>query len=87
MMRIQRIGAKVDPPWRSRHGFQSVAQPDSAGRGRRRQSDILKRAILLGIFIDDRRDPKERVSIVADHGTVVKSGNGSFRLVGGEQPA
>src|SRR5262249_15023340 len=30
--------------------------------------------LLMGIFIDDRRDPKERVSIVADHGTVVKSG-------------
>ena len=28
--------------------------------------------LLLGIFIDDRRDPKERVSIVADHGTVVQ---------------
>src|ERR1700730_5064653 len=26
--------------------------------------------LLLGIFVDDRRDPKERVSIVADHGTV-----------------
>ena len=37
--------------------------------------------ILLGIFIDDRRDPKERVSIVADHGTVVKSGNGSFLVL------
>ena len=29
--------------------------------------------LLKGIFIDDRRDPKERVSIVADHGTVVKN--------------
>jgi lipopolysaccharide export system permease protein len=37
--------------------------------------------ILVGIFIDDRRDPKERVSIVADHGTVVKSGNGSFLVL------
>jgi lipopolysaccharide export system permease protein len=37
--------------------------------------------ILLGIFIDDRRDPKERVSIVADHGTVVKSGDGSFLVL------
>ena len=26
--------------------------------------------VLAGIFVDDRRDPKERVSIVADHGTV-----------------
>jgi lipopolysaccharide export system permease protein len=37
--------------------------------------------VLLGIFIDDRRDPKERVSIVADHGTVVKSGDGSFLVL------
>jgi lipopolysaccharide export system permease protein len=37
--------------------------------------------VLLGIFIDDRRDPKERVSIIADHGTVVKSGDGSFLVL------
>jgi lipopolysaccharide export system permease protein len=37
--------------------------------------------LLVGIFIDDRRDPKERVSIVADHGTVVKSGGGSFLIL------
>ena len=37
--------------------------------------------LLVGIFIDDRRDPKERVSIVADHGTVVKSGDGSFLVL------
>jgi len=37
--------------------------------------------LLLGIFIDDRRDPKERVSIVADHGTVVKSGDNSFLVL------
>src|SRR5215475_8841961 len=37
--------------------------------------------LLMGIFIDDRRDPKERVSIVADHGTVVKSGDGSFLVL------
>src|ERR1700761_8739583 len=36
---------------------------------------------LGGVFIDDRRDPKERVSIVADHGTVVKSGDGSFLVL------
>src|ERR1700743_1983735 len=34
--------------------------------------------LLVGIFIDDRRDPKERVSIVADHGTVLKNEGGSF---------
>ena len=37
--------------------------------------------LLVGIFIDDRRDPKERISIVADHGTVVKSGDGSFLIL------
>ncbi len=37
--------------------------------------------ILAGIFIDDRRDPKERITIVADHGTVVKSGDGSFLVL------
>lgn len=37
--------------------------------------------ILAGIFIDDRRDPKERNSIVAERGTVVKSGDGSFLVL------
>jgi lipopolysaccharide export system permease protein len=37
--------------------------------------------LLKGIFIDDRRDPKERVSIVADHGTVLKDTNGSFLVL------
>src|ERR1700730_14944446 len=37
--------------------------------------------VLSGIFIDDRRDPKERVSIVADHGTIVKNNDGSFLIL------
>lgn len=37
--------------------------------------------VLKGIFIDDRRDPKERISIVADHGTVVKNAGGSFLVL------
>ncbi|MBR0713764.1 LPS export ABC transporter permease LptF [Bradyrhizobium liaoningense] len=37
--------------------------------------------VLAGIFIDDRRDSKERNSIVAERGTVVKSGNGSFLVL------
>ena len=37
--------------------------------------------LLSGIFIDDRRDPKERVSIIADHGTVVKTDSGSFLVL------
>src|SRR2546423_3604140 len=35
----------------------------------------------FGIFIDDRRDPKERVSIIADHGTVLKNEGGSFLIL------
>jgi lipopolysaccharide export system permease protein len=37
--------------------------------------------LLVGIFVDDRRDPKERVSIVADHGTVLKNETGSFLIL------
>jgi lipopolysaccharide export system permease protein len=36
---------------------------------------------LSGIMIDDRRDPKERVTIVADRGSVVKNGDGSFLVL------
>ena len=37
--------------------------------------------VLAGIFVDDRRDPKERVTIVADHGTVLKNDSGSFLVL------
>ena len=37
--------------------------------------------LLVGVFIDDRRDPKERVSIVADHGTVLKNEQGTFLIL------
>src|SRR6201995_798872 len=37
--------------------------------------------LLMGIFIDDGRDPKERVSSVADHGTVAKRGANSFLVL------
>lgn len=37
--------------------------------------------VLAGIFVDDRRDPKERISIVADHGTVLKNGGSSFLIL------
>src|SRR6202162_1776319 len=37
--------------------------------------------VLAGIFIDERRDPNERVSIVADHGTVLKNDGGSFLIL------
>lgn len=37
--------------------------------------------LLSGIFVDDRRDPKERLSIVADRGTVLKNDKGSFLIL------
>jgi len=37
--------------------------------------------LLVGIFVDDRRDPQERVSIVADHGTVMPTDRGSFLIL------
>jgi len=38
-------------------------------------------AVLSGIFVDDRRDPKERVTIIADHGTVLKNESGSYLVL------
>lgn len=37
--------------------------------------------ILSGIFIDDRRDPAQRVDLVADHGSVQKNERGSFLVL------
>jgi lipopolysaccharide export system permease protein len=37
--------------------------------------------VLVGIFVDDRRNPDERVSIVADHGTVLNNATGSFLIL------
>jgi lipopolysaccharide export system permease protein len=37
--------------------------------------------LLVGIFIDDRRNPNERLSIVADHGTVTTNDQGSFLVL------
>jgi lipopolysaccharide export system permease protein len=37
--------------------------------------------VLAGIFVDDRRDPKERITIIADHGTVLKNENGSYLVL------
>ena len=37
--------------------------------------------VLEGVFIDDRRDPTMRVTIVADHGTVIKNDHGSFLVL------
>src|SRR5258708_5788287 len=43
--------------------------------------DRLPGGVLGGIFVDDRRDPKERVTIVADHGTVLKTETGSYLIL------
>src|SRR5712671_3694505 len=37
--------------------------------------------LLGGIFVDDRRDPNERVTIIADHGTVLKTDTGSYLIL------
>ena len=37
--------------------------------------------VLAGIFVDDRSDPKERVTIIADHGTVLKNESGSYLVL------
>lgn len=39
--------------------------------------------VLLGIFIDDRRDPKEHTTILAQSGEVIKKANGAFLLLQG----
>ena len=39
--------------------------------------------VLLGIFIDDRRDPKEHATILAQSGEVIKKANGAFLLLEG----
>ena len=37
--------------------------------------------VLGGVFVDDRRDPQQRVTIVADHGTVLKNESGSYLVL------
>jgi lipopolysaccharide export system permease protein len=37
--------------------------------------------LLVGIFVDDRRDPKERVTIIADRGTVLRNESGSYLIL------
>jgi lipopolysaccharide export system permease protein len=43
--------------------------------------DRLPGGVLGGVFVDDRRDPNERVTIIADHGTVLKNENGSYLVL------
>ena len=44
---------------------------------RERQSN----GLLLGIFVDDRRNPKERATFLAEQGTIVKDDRGTFLLL------
>jgi lipopolysaccharide export system permease protein len=37
--------------------------------------------ILYGIFVDDRRDPKERTTILAEQGTILKNQTGTFMIL------
>ncbi len=37
--------------------------------------------VLVGLFIDDKRDPEQRINIVADRGTVQKNERGSFLIL------
>ena len=37
--------------------------------------------LLVGLMLDDRRDPKERVTIVAERGEILKNENGSFLIL------
>lgn len=37
--------------------------------------------LLLGIFIDDRRNPKERATFLAEQGTIIKKNDGTFLLL------
>ena len=40
-----------------------------------------QRRQLLGIFIDDRRDPKERVTSISEYGEIVETARGTFLLL------
>jgi lipopolysaccharide export system permease protein len=37
--------------------------------------------LLVGIMLDDRRDPSQRVTIIAERGEIVKNDNGNFLLL------
>jgi lipopolysaccharide export system permease protein len=37
--------------------------------------------LLLGIFLDDRRDPKERTTVLAEQGTILKNDKGTFLIL------
>jgi lipopolysaccharide export system permease protein len=37
--------------------------------------------LLVGLLMDDRRDPKERVTIIAERGEILKNDNGNFLIL------
>jgi lipopolysaccharide export system permease protein len=46
-------------------------------------ADRRPNGLLVGIFVDDRRDPKERATYLAEQGEIVKNDNGSFLVLDG----
>ena len=44
-------------------------------------ADRRPNGLLIGIFVDDRRDPKEHATYIAEQGEIVKNDNGSFLLL------
>jgi lipopolysaccharide export system permease protein len=46
-------------------------------------ADRRPNGLLIGIFVDDRRDPKERATYIAEQGEIVKNDSGSFLVLEG----
>jgi lipopolysaccharide export system permease protein len=46
-------------------------------------ADRRQNGLLVGIFVDDRRDPKEHATYLAEQGEIVKNDNGSFLVLEG----
>jgi lipopolysaccharide export system permease protein len=44
-------------------------------------ADRRPNGLLVGIFLDDRRDPKEHATYLAEHGEIVKNDSGSFLVL------
>ncbi len=52
-------------------------EPNLTLRVRERQPG----GLLTGIFVDDRRDPKERTTIIAERGSILKNERGAFLVL------
>src|SRR5262249_33557725 len=50
------------------------SDPGPTSHIRERQPD----GLLLGVFLDDRRDPKEQTTILAEQGKIVQNSQGTF---------